>query len=234
MSGEIKINIVEKRFGERLDIREFVLHGKHSYMVQHLAEEFRSIGDPVDLCWELLRWNAENIRYPWDSSLPEVLLFIADLHLLFRHPVPRYWRLSINVFDFFKFPWETLRDRVGDCEDKAILGTSVLRVLGQRAFVVLGAVKLDRYYGHAWTEVQIGNESYVLEWTLDKKTLEKIGKERYFRWARTENLYERVYFPMVKFDEEEIHYVRTLEKLRKLRKRVKKLRELVCLEATST
>ena len=224
--SHVDIAILKKRFGEEMDLTEFVGHGIYNRAVRRIAQQLGRGADAKELVWRVLCWQAEHVRYPWDSRLPSWLLLICDMHVLLRHPVPRYWKLSINIFDFWKLPWETIRDGVGDCEDKTFLGTSVLRWWAVDAWAVLGLVKIGNvYYGHAWSEVHVDNEGFVIEWTLDPESLRRIGKDRYFEVAKTENLYNRIYYPMLKFNETRVIRVAQVREIRKkLGKKVRDLR----------
>jgi hypothetical protein len=51
--------------------------------------------------------------------------------------------------EFWKYPWETLADRVGDCDDTAIALTSILRnyLPADKVYVAVGYLDGE---GHAW------------------------------------------------------------------------------------
>jgi len=110
--------------------------------------------------------------------------------------------LRYETFDFWSYPSETLRDRVGDCEDTSILLASILRnrLSHNEVFVTIG------YFdgiGHAWVTVnhpQKGN--IVLETTSDQLVEDKL--------IVTENL---PYVPILRFNDINVIEVDSIEKI---------------------
>jgi len=84
-------------------------------------------------------WVSWNIRYMWDRD---------------RWGVDDYWQL----------PSTTIKLGTGDCEDHAILLTSLLRALGlsrDNVHLVFGYLEdllTGKIYGHAWVEIKIPEE----------------------------------------------------------------------------
>lgn len=183
--GVVDISLWHKRFkGEKYDLREFVQ--PNTLMVKELAEE---LGDPL----ECYRHVVEEVDYPFRPSWPSWTMIFSDFHILFRHP-PRP-KLSINFLDFWKFPSETLRDYIGDCEDCAFLCASLLRALGERAYAVIGYMMIDdTRYGHAWVEWYDGDVCKLLETTYDSVPDHIPSCEEL----------DKIYFPEVKFNEQEV------------------------------
>ena len=70
----------------------------------------------------LYMWIMRNIKYSQDSSTPLLPEYLNG---------PLDWR-----GDFWRMPVETLRDEAGDCEDTALLLTSMLLNYNQRQFPV--------------------------------------------------------------------------------------------------
>ena len=71
--------------------------------------------------------------------------------------------------EYWAFPSETLRYRVGDCEDTSFLLASLLLASGipdENVRVVLGRYN---YVGHAWVEVLTNEGWYILESTSDRE-----------------------------------------------------------------
>ena len=70
-------------------------------------------------------------------------------------------------------PNQTLKIKYGICFDSSCLATTLLRILGLEAYTVLGAVFKTRtgklLSFHAWTEVAVDGEKYVLETTVHPK-----------------------------------------------------------------
>jgi len=246
------IDVGCKRFGERVEIRELVLHSVRNLGTVEYALECRKIAQALAKsmgivegtedyqmfeAFVVLKKQAEDIRYPWDSSLPQWMLLFCDGHILIAHPVPKYARLFKNMFDFWQYSWETLLEREGDCEDKGILICSLLRILGYEAYTVIGYVEIEgQKYGHGWAEVKIGSESYIMEGTLSPQILNKISYKTYFQKMKCSDLYGKLYHPILKFNEEKLEIVGTeqevAERLKlkpkmKLRKRHKKLIKLL-------
>jgi len=212
--GVVDVSLFGKRFkGEKYDLREFVQ--PDTLMVRELASKLKT----PEECY---RWVVEEVDYPYRPSWPSWTMVFSDFHSLFRHP-PRP-RLSFNFLDYWKFPSETIRDRVGDCEDSSFLLASLLRSLEKNVYAVLGYIEVDgRRYGHAWVECR-EDGCRVLETTYDEvpPTI-----------PTCEQLYDRVYFPEMKFNEREVQAVRRAKpkdlkfwRLKPLRK-PKKLRKAV-------
>ena len=240
--------ICNKRFGECLELREFVRIGIQNYMVRELARQILrkvkmqpSSFSALDLAWEVLCWNCKNIKYPWDTSLPEWMLAICDGHVLIAFPVPKYMKVRKNMVDFWQLPQETLAHEEGDCEDKSFLSTAVLENIRSelggganfKVYAVLGIVNIEGHeYGHAWTELCIENTRYILENTLTPDLLNSFGKHRYFNIMRADRLYGRLYEPLLWFNSSEVIENKLsglgyYKKLRKLGKTAKKLRNLI-------
>jgi predicted transglutaminase-like cysteine proteinase len=85
-------------------------------------------------------------------------------------------------FDFWQLPAETIQWRKGDCEDRAILLCTMMRMVGVSAShvrVVVGVLHFNGGRGgHAWIEFKIGNEWYALETTCP--TCNYIPRETYY------------------------------------------------------
>jgi len=143
------------RYGrEKLDPRELVR--PHTLMLREwrIVEYGRH---SIRSQWE---WVVANIAYPWGTHIVE------DWHEERRYRLKdgrsRFENLSV---DFWNYPSETMRDRVGDCEDRAILLASLLRTtLSERqVWVTVGKF---RQWGHVWVSVATHAGWEVLETTL--------------------------------------------------------------------
>lgn len=182
--GEVDVNLFGVRFkDENFDIREFV--NPSTLSVKELADQTTHLDGAF-------KWVVENIDYPW-RELPswlQWLMYFADMHILFRHPARA--KLSIAPLEFWKLPHETIRDKIGDCEDGAFLLASLLRAQGEAdAWAVIGYVEIDGVpYGHAWAECN----SLVLETTYDQVPA---------HIPTTEEVYESLYFPEMKINDAE-------------------------------
>ncbi|MEM2618759.1 MAG: transglutaminase-like domain-containing protein [Candidatus Hadarchaeales archaeon] len=203
----VDVSLWHKRFkGEAYDIREFIQ--PNTLMVKELAEKLKT----PEACY---RWVVEEINYPYRPNWPSWTMIFSDFHSLFRHPPRPKW--SFNFMDYWKFPSETIRDKIGDCEDSSFLLASLLRSLGEESYAVLGYVVINEMrYGHAWVEWKKGNRWYLLESTYDSPP-DSIPP--------TNDLYWKVYFPEIRFNEEKVEIIekRRVEKLQYWR--LKKLRK---------
>lgn len=95
------------------------------------------------------------------------------------HYTPDFFRLVsdtgeiVNSFDFWCYGKESLElwrsskhNLYADCECGSIFLCSLLRGYGYDARVVVGTVTIDNQtYGHAWVEVQVNRQWYLLEST---------------------------------------------------------------------
>jgi hypothetical protein len=67
-------------------------------------------------------WVVNNIKYSYDSPLPVMPVQLGG---------PLYWRE-----DYWRYPSETISAKHGDCEDQAILLTSMIRCYGGSKYAV--------------------------------------------------------------------------------------------------
>lgn len=146
--------IVRSRWeGELHDVRAFV--APQAYMVRAVAERLR--GRPMPrAAWE---WVVDNIRYSAEGTL--------GCHTLgYREGLfgPGY---SYTACELWRFPWETIRDRMGDCEDMAGLMVSLVRAVQPGAPVYVSVGWFDRR-GHAWVTELRGGRALVWELTAGR------------------------------------------------------------------
>ena len=155
---------VQKRFGrETLDVREFIR--PTSYMVAEVS----------DRLWRRTRSIQMFVQKAYAFILTEVRTPTGNL-------VTRDWH-QLNAFhdegsarplvteqanDFWAFPSETLTQRIGDCDDKCILLTSMLRryIGANRVFCTVGALN---GVGHMWVTV----DGRVLETTAERPPVQE-------------------------------------------------------------
>ena len=157
----LKRLVVRKRFGDEwVDVRDFIR--PNDFMVEQVLQ-----GRPGWTVEELWQWVIDNIKYPAGDT------FILDHHtLLAYHPAGGPIGMLIpsrfySTVDFWSYPSETLRNRVGDCEDSSFLLTSMIR----RQFPDLPAystVGLFEDYGHVWTAIKSADGWRVLDTTLGR------------------------------------------------------------------
>jgi transglutaminase-like putative cysteine protease len=100
----------------------------------------------------------------------------------YKHDDPEYWQL----------PEETIELKTGDCEDKAFYLLSMLSEKGIKSRIVVGHT-LGIHRGvnasdslHAWNEVEINGETYVLDATSDLyRNKNRLGG--YYEWDITQD-----------------------------------------------
>lgn len=153
--------IVNRRFGEELDIREFVQ--PETWPIRQLAER-----GPKDR-QAFLRWAwayvVDRIAYP-PGAIPW-----NDRHVLEAYLTPARWFPGVarryQTVEFWSFPAETLRDKIGDCEDRVFVLVSLLRqVYGPDEVFCSAGMYGD--IGHMWVSVRENGGAWtVLETTYD-------------------------------------------------------------------
>lgn len=170
---------VTKRYGQdELDVREFIR--PHTLMVRRLMRQLSGLTER-----QLWAWVVQHIQYPWGNSLEE------DFHQEARY-VTRDGRFRFvnQTRDFWNYPSETLRDREGDCDDSAILLTSMLRykLSANDVFCTIGTYAT---YGHMWVSVKRPWGWEVFETTMPRM----LGKNQYIRE-------EGPYKPIIRFNDQ--------------------------------
>ncbi|MBA7676460.1 hypothetical protein ES703_84701 [subsurface metagenome] len=113
-----------------------------------------------------------SVRYPgqWHDLREFVTPYDPEVQEIYSHIGPNAWQLldfvcrnisyRRDIGEFFQFPSETLARGQGDCDDSAILLTSLIRAGGApNCYVALGSLA---GYGHAWCEYK----GQVLETTF--------------------------------------------------------------------
>lgn len=144
--------VLRKRYGQYW-FRVNELIQPHTYLVDRLMAQLGT--QPVHAYWD---WVIRHITYPyghpaWDD----------------QHREQAYWRPALfgraPLFvyvqrDYWEFPGEVLRDRVGDCKDSAALLTSMLRhvLTDRQVFMSVGYYQdHGRHHLHAWTTLFLPN-----------------------------------------------------------------------------
>jgi len=207
----LTISLSPRYVGEVYDIREFIT--PNTYLIKRLANDLKAPNEELHV-WNLFKFVVESIKYPWRRGIPEALMIFCDLHALFRHPFKP--KLSICLLDFWKFPVETLRDGVGDCEDTTFLLTSLLRVCKYNAYAVLGYIEIDGIkYGHAWVLYQ--HPSY--DWIILETTLDSLEPYRDWKgYVEVEGQVKDLYKPEIIFNEKEVNLLKSssLERIKNI------------------
>ena len=130
-----------------MDAREFIR--PNTLMVYRLAVQLgvngRSRERYLERCWGYV---VHKIKYPPGSQ------FVQDWHVMHAYPGHRNTPLvRYEVHDYWNLPSETIRDRIGDCDDKSILLTSLLRrrYSSSEVYCTVGRVA---GYGHMWVSLR--------------------------------------------------------------------------------
>lgn len=194
MVKKIEQLVVRKRFGnEWTNVTDFIR--PNDFMITQVLASRRN-WSVIDL-W---KWVIDNIEYPSGNQS------ILDQHTLYAYH-PRCLSIFCSIVssfvpartystvDYWSFPAETLRDRIGDCEDSTFVLTSLLR----RAYPdlpVYATVGYFENYGHVWTAIREGNDWAILDSTLQKLPA-VIPKES---WDGPNHNYR----PIFRFNEKEI------------------------------
>jgi hypothetical protein len=118
---------------------------------------------------EVLRWNAEKFRYPFDyRGRPATA---REVHLFKWWGVLYNWQENADYG--WLFPRQVIRVGFGICIDTANLDTTMLLIKGVKAKTCLGVVldKKGKLLGmHAWTLANVEGRSYVLETTAHPRS----------------------------------------------------------------
>lgn len=171
---------ITSRFGEAVWLSDFITPQNPDVQLLHqsLTQGLSSIDDRIIALWN----HVANIPYRQTVSA----------------------RLSISGRGFYQkdtwlYPAETIElSPVANCANKAFLLTSLIRndLPFGSARCVLGHLKIDGVGAHAWVEVNVFGEPYVLETTLPNLERALIPK-------RVADAYE----PAVYFDEKEVYAI---------------------------
>lgn len=158
--------IVNKRFGEWVDVRDFVR--PNDPMVADVVDA-RSDWT-VESLWD---WVLQHIRYPAGSFLT------LDYHSMvaFHRNIPLIgWLLGARRYatiDFWEYPGEVLRDGMADCEGSSVLLASMIQraLPSPGVWVSVGYFFPDRYvggpgFGHVWVSLLENGRWRVLDTTL--------------------------------------------------------------------
>ena len=154
------ILIVDRRFGEKLDLRDFI----------HVTHEVRELSkEPVNSLLNLVY----SIKYPFDMNgrLDDTHKLNAFVGIgvmgagIFRKTI-------VKRSDFWQYPHETLNLGYGDCEDTAILLGALLEAKEEPYYIAIGIVSFNnKFIGyHVWV---IWN-NMLIETTLDESPSSEI------------------------------------------------------------
>lgn len=149
------------------DVRNLIF--SKSYILERVAGKWRGL-EPEEIAYKALCWVIDNVKYTGDIE---------------THKEAEFWQL----------PEETYATKRGDCEDGAILITSLMRIAGVPAYKVkicAGWVKSgESQGGHAYTIFLRDDQTWcVLDWCYwaNKKPI----KER--KQQKEESNYLEIWF----------------------------------------
>ena len=156
--------ISETFFGEGRWLTEFITPNNLSVQALH-AEITDGITDMEEKMIAMRRWVASNVRY---------VDFVSG----------KLWieGKTSRQSDLWNLPSTTLKVGVGNCANMSFLLTSLARqeLEPSQVYCVLGNLYNGKVGGHAWTEVNLYGQRYIMESTiLDIPDLVPVSTERY-------------------------------------------------------
>jgi len=110
--------------------------------------------------------------------------------------VEKVYGITYVTDEYWSFPSETMRDKMGNCHDRAILLVSIARAKwpGMPIYVTIGNLK--GYGGHAWVTIDRGGRWELIETTFPPEQV---------RAMRGKVMYEMPpYFPQVRFNDKDV------------------------------
>ena len=197
--------IVDKRFGELLDVRDFLVS---STGVRRIAELdiHSAIKEVINIQYPL------TVRGDFDDSHSSHAFNLSGIPLL---GIIFFSKNNYNYHDFWQFPHETLLHQIGDCEDTTILLGRILLEKDIIFRVNLGKVFYgEQFLGwHAWITTRLfGTAWFLIETTLDYVPQDwlKLPTEDLFAIAKYLNL---TYEPIWVFDQINVYVKEGAENL---------------------
>jgi len=139
-------------FGEVHRLTDFVT--PEALEIQDLYEQIThniaSTREKLTACW---KWVTSNVRY---------VHFVKG----------KIWieGESFSQGDLWQDPSMTIHTKVGNCANSAMLLTSLVRntLPPDQAYCALGNLHSNQPGGHAWTQVSLDEDSYIMEATTSK------------------------------------------------------------------
>jgi len=181
-------------------------------MVVECFEEITAgISDPEDqalACWQFV---LEEIDYPLTLVGESTDVHVLNAYLIAQGLFGSSYHISYSQHEFFKYPSEVLGQvsrktgrRMGDCDDTAILLTSLIRrgLREDRVKTVIGnSIGSRNEADHAWVECLIQGE-----WLIMETTLASLPSEAVSRAASIAGIAggEQCYLPFMSFNDEDI------------------------------
>ena len=215
------IDVSARRFkGEHLQLRDFLWYTTE--MASYVTAVYTRVRNTDETTYTIFKERVVPIRYPlprdfdkYPLPLKIITVLLMDTHALARHPLPSVFKISFCFLDYWKLPYETERDGLGDCEDTSIYMGAHLHALARISdtavnyYVTLGLVKLPdgTMGGHAWVEYRDMDG----DWVIYETTLEKApwrSYREYKAWVTDVLLKEVQYLPIIRFNHKEVRVLR--------------------------
>jgi hypothetical protein len=158
--------------------RSIVLTGEAANEVHQAAYALRKLAQD----WKLTEY----------EELQNTLEFVQTIqYKLDEESLDRLKNAPLGIAEYWRYPIETLFDRNGDCDCKAILAAALFRLTGFRALLL---VSFDPAIAHAAVAVEVGEDIPEAPFFRDKE-----GRRYYFceTTARSWEIGER---PSPEFD----------------------------------
>jgi len=180
---------------EKIPTVNTALLGEECYVT-----DFVQVDNPelIRIATALKAWRQDPVRAAFDYVCKEIKypLNFRGRPAVERHIQAFKWWDGLYLFDeYTKYGWltpgQTIRAGYGICIDTSCLCTSLLRILGQKAYVCLGAMlesRTRKLLGlHAWSIVQLEEGGQLLETTVHPGTAPIIPVETAYtgRWKIT-------------------------------------------------
>jgi hypothetical protein len=190
-------------FEEKYNVREFIQTGHEQ--LKSLAEALREPGMPFQTVKNVYRFNVREIQYPFRADGRPAIGFEFKA---FPWLIYGFFKLYLAEYQqeyAWLMPSQLLKFKYGICVDTANLCTTLLRILGLNAYTVLGVVEgSGKYYGHAWTVVEVGGGWFFLETTIHK------GRPPVIRLSELPSRVQLSYVEVARFNDGDLYVDRGL------------------------
>jgi hypothetical protein len=188
---------------ERFDVREFI-QVNHE-LLKEIAGKLKETGMPFETVKNVYRFNVREIQYPFRADGKPTIGFEFKAFPWLIHGFFKLYLAEYRQDYAWLMPSQLLKLKYGICVDTANLCTTLLRVLGFNAYTVLGVIEGGgKYYGHAWTIVEVGGVWYFLETTIHK------GRPPVIRLSELSNRVQLNYIEVARFNEKEVNVDKAL------------------------
>jgi hypothetical protein len=188
---------------EKYDVREFI-QVNHE-LLKEIAGKLKEPGMPFETVKNVYRFNVREIQYPFRADGKPAVGFEFKAFPWLIHGFFKLYLAEYRQEYAWLMPSQLLKLKYGICVDTANLCTTLLRILGLNAYTVLGVIEGGgKYYGHAWTIVEVGGVWYFLETTIHK------GRPPVIRLSELPNRVQLNYIEVARFNEKEVQVDKAL------------------------